>query len=231
MTVEGEKTVMSKIFMKMIVASFFCIVLIMMSGCKERQQENGKWQGHAAEKEVEMKEKTVEHAVFASSTGELIQEKIKKESDEQPVKVTNRKDDGMEKDFIDFSWIERGYEGRLGAIPYELGTDKSTILNTLSEPIDSGYYEGGEFFQFEKETYFFNPLTDQLVAIAIPLEEHQFTIPDIRRALGSPDISEWNLMDDLWMIEYKLDRYRLMFEAVEEDGMVLYVWLREPLDG
>lgn len=132
---------------------------------------------------------------------------------------------------IDFEWIEKGYEGQLDHVDLQLGTTKEELVSKRGTPIDTGYYEGGEFYQYEDVTFFVNPETNTVVAIAMNIADKQTTIKDLKRALGTPDVSEENKMEDLWMLEYRLGKNILMFESKDGDPntIVEFVWLREIL--
>ncbi len=130
---------------------------------------------------------------------------------------------------IDFSWIEKGFKGQLVDTDLPVGTSKEELLAQKGEPLDTGWYEGGLFYQYEEETYFIHPDREVVVAIAKPISKLELNVQDVKKALGNPDIDELNEMEGLWMIEYKIGNYRLMFEAEEQDGAVIYVWLFEQI--
>ncbi|MEB1809884.1 MAG: hypothetical protein LPK26_21755 [Bacillaceae bacterium] len=134
-----------------------------------------------------------------------------------------------DKPMINKDWIEKGLEGHLDHIEFQLGTEKETILASRGDAIDTGFYEGGEFFRYDDATFFINPETDRLVAIALSTEGYELDAAKLKEEFGDPDVSERNEMEGLWMFEYYLDKYSLMFEAEEEDGRILFAWLRERL--
>lgn len=136
------------------------------------------------------------------------------------------------KQTIDFEWIEKGYANQLDNVDLPLGTTKEELLAIRGTPLETGYYEGGEFFQYEDVTFFVNPETNRIVAIAMNIADKQMSIKDLKRALGTPDVSEENKMEGLWMLEYHLGKNILMFESRDNDpkSIVEYVWLRERLD-
>ncbi|MFV8827529.1 hypothetical protein [Alkalihalobacterium sp. APHAB7] len=134
-----------------------------------------------------------------------------------------------DKQLINSDWIEKGFEGQLDHIEFQLGTTKETILSGRGDAMDTGFYEGGEFFRYDDATFFINPETDRLVAIALSTEGYELDAAKLKEVLGSPDVSERNEMEGLWMYEYYLDKYSLIFEAEEEGGKILFTWLRERL--
>lgn len=136
------------------------------------------------------------------------------------------------KNLINFEWIEKGYAGQLGDIELKLRTSREDLLQQRGIPIETGYYEGGEYYQYEDVTFFVNPETNLVVAIAMNIADQQLMIKDIKRALGTPDVSEENKMEDLWMLEYRLGKNILMFEAEDSEPttIVEFVWLREVLE-
>ncbi|WP_209123669.1 hypothetical protein [Alkalihalobacillus sp. BA299] len=128
---------------------------------------------------------------------------------------------------VSFNWIEKGFDGQLDHIEFQLGTEKDEILSKRGNAIETGYYEGGEYFRYDDATFFINPDTDRLVAIALSIEEYDLNGTKLKKILGTPDVSERNEMEGLWMYEYYLDKYTLMFEADNENGKILFAWLRE----
>ncbi|WP_078430595.1 DUF4309 domain-containing protein [Alkalihalobacterium alkalinitrilicum] len=146
--------------------------------------------------------------------------------DDGVVLAANKKTD---KHIVDFSWIEKGLDGQLDDIEFRIGTNKDEILSKRGTAIDTGYYEGGQFFRYDDATFFINPETNQLVAIALSTEDEDLDASKLKKALGTPDVSERNEMEDLWMYEYYLDQYSLMFEADEENGNILFAWLKKRL--
>ncbi|OLO40700.1 hypothetical protein BTR23_04285 [Alkalihalophilus pseudofirmus] len=146
--------------------------------------------------------------------------------DDGVVLAANKKTDTH---IVDFSWIEKGLDGQLDDVEFRIGTNKDEILSKRGTAIDTGYYEGGQFFRYDDATFFINPETNQLVAIALSTEDDDLDASKLKKALGTPDVSERNEMEDLWMYEYYLDQYSLMFEADEENGNILFAWLKKRL--
>ncbi len=130
-------------------------------------------------------------------------------------------------DFLRFSWIEEGYKGFFVPVNQKLGESENEIRKRLGDPESKGNYEGGSYLQYSPITYFINLDTKKSVAIALEMEKKQLTIKDLKRTLGTPDKSEFNEMDGVWMYVYKLGAYELMFEAHSEHAVLTYVWLRE----
>ncbi|WP_148296801.1 hypothetical protein [Halalkalibacter akibai] len=128
--------------------------------------------------------------------------------------------------FLSFSWIEKGYSGIFAPIDTELGIGEMGIRNLLGQPTKEGYYEGGRFLDYSDRTFFINPETNKSVAMAIDVKSYHLKKDDLKRTLGTPDESEFNEMDGLWMFVYKLEDYELMFEAETEDGILSHAWLR-----
>jgi hypothetical protein len=131
--------------------------------------------------------------------------------------------------FLSFSWIEKGYNGVFSPLNTELGQTDMEIREQLGQPINEGSYEGGMFLEYQDATYFINPEIKKNVAIAINIEKYNLTDVDLKRTLGTPDLSEFNEMDGLWMYVYELDEYELMFEAEGEHAILQYTWLKEKL--
>ncbi|WP_216828161.1 hypothetical protein [Alkalihalobacterium elongatum] len=154
-------------------------------------------------------------------------ELLKGNSDTGAVLAANKEEKQINN--IDLSWLEKGSDGQLNNIEFPLGTDKEQILLSRGEAIDTGYYEGGEYFRYEDVTFFINPETNRLVAIALSTEKYDLDGKKLEETLGSPNVSERNEMEGLWMYEYDLGKYSLMFEAKEEEGEILFVWLREKI--
>lgn len=129
--------------------------------------------------------------------------------------------------FISFDWIEKGYTGLLVPTNSNLGQTTAAIIDIHGEPDERGSYEGGDFLKYDKKTFFINPDTGKSVAIALDISEHRLTEQDLKIALGTPDHSELNEMDNYWMYLYNLDDYELMFEAETQEAIIKFVWLRE----
>ena len=127
---------------------------------------------------------------------------------------------------IDFSWVEKAYDGILVGATYPIGTAMNVILSKELPPIEVGSYEGGDYYQFENVTYFAHPIQEEVVAIARPIIELNLTVLDVKKALGNPDVEELNEMEGFGMMEYTIGGNRLMFEFTE-DTVVHYVWLHQ----
>ncbi|WP_078555008.1 hypothetical protein [Bacillus alkalicellulosilyticus] len=127
---------------------------------------------------------------------------------------------------IDFSWIEQGYDGRLDGIPIELNASRQRVIDEMGEPLDSGSYEGGEFLDYGEVTFFINPESETVVAIAVPVSHFEIDATTLYRNLGTPDISELDHMENLWTYHYEIGDNVLLFEAEEEGGTIIYAWLR-----
>ncbi|WP_062048441.1 DUF4309 domain-containing protein [Bacillus sp. JCM 19034] len=134
-----------------------------------------------------------------------------------------------ESEILTFDWIEKGYSGIFAPTNDQLGETYDAIIKREGEPIETGYYEGGVYLQYGEVTYFINPETNKSVAIALQIEDQGLTHKEMKKALGTPDISEMNEMDGYWMFCYDLNEYQLMFEAKSEKDTIEYVWLREIL--
>ncbi|MBP3952202.1 DUF4309 domain-containing protein [Bacillus suaedae] len=129
--------------------------------------------------------------------------------------------------FVSFDWIEEGYTGLFVPANSKLGQATASIIDIYGEPDERGSYEGGDFLTYGKKTFFINPDTGKSVAIALDISEHRLTEQDLKRALGTPDHSELNEMDNFWMYLYNLDDFELMFEAETKEAIIKFVWLRE----
>ncbi|MCL7746282.1 DUF4309 domain-containing protein [Halalkalibacter alkaliphilus] len=129
--------------------------------------------------------------------------------------------------FLSFKWIEEGYNGMFSPIQANIDHSMDKVMEQLGEPRTQGHHEGGVYWEYEQATYFFDPITNKGVAIAIDVEEHQLTSEEMRKQLGTPDQSEMNEMNGYWMFVYKLEDYELLFEAKSEKDIISYAWLRK----
>lgn len=140
-------------------------------------------------------------------------------------------EEGIEEEKIPFNqaFLAGIENGTLLDIELPLGTTREELLAARGEPISLGSYEGGNFYEYDDVTFFINPETDKVVAIAKPIKEMKLTMEDIKYQLGSPDFEGMNEMDGLWMMEYEHNGKIVIFESWEEEGNVEFVWLRERL--
>ncbi|UOE93025.1 DUF4309 domain-containing protein [Alkalihalobacillus sp. LMS39] len=183
------------------------LILILLGGCG---QENGL---ELVDKEkVQINEQEVKTINIASKT----------------VSVEGKEET------LDFTWIEKAYEGYLADIPLAIGTEKEQVLTQFGEPLEEGYYNGGQFLDYTHVTFFINPETNKTSAIAVPFEEHEKVVSDLYHALGTPDIVEYNEMEDFWAYEYHVGKHILQFETKEKEGTIHYAWIRlnfnEPIE-
>ncbi|SDY78984.1 hypothetical protein SAMN05421736_103309 [Evansella caseinilytica] len=112
-----------------------------------------------------------------------------------------------------------------------IGDTKAKLLDTAGEPGEQGMYEGGYFFAYEKATYFVNPDTGRISAIAVSgdivdADAEQWAEAE---AMLSDDLvlAGFNEMDGLWMEIYNWNEFDIMIERVSEDAAPFYIWLTE----
>ncbi len=162
--------------------------------------------------------------IMLAGCGQTQSEEREKESEKGAVTVLSQ-----ENAYLSFSWIEKGYNGVFVPVNQKLGQTEREIKEVVGKPVSEGKYEGGFFLQYENVTYFINPKTKRNVAIALDINSKKLTEVDLKRTLGTPDQSEFNEMDGLWMYVYELDEYELMFEAPAEHAVLSHAWLREKI--
>ncbi|WP_017727096.1 DUF4309 domain-containing protein [Halalkalibacterium ligniniphilum] len=129
--------------------------------------------------------------------------------------------------FLNQSWIEKGYDGKLAPVEIAVGASEQAVAQQLGTPKSTGYYEGGRFQEFAQATFFINEDLERVVAIALDIFSQRLTAAELTEALGSPDESYFDEMDGFWIYAYQLDEYELFFEADKEGGTLQFVWLRE----
>ncbi|WP_227935641.1 DUF4309 domain-containing protein [Alkalihalobacillus deserti] len=161
--------------------------------------------------------------IVLTGCGQSLSEEIEK-VDESIISVLSQK-----QSFLSFSWIEQGFNGVFAPINKKLGQSERELIEKLGRPVSEGNYEGGTFLQYKDITYFFNPDTKKNVAIVIDIKREQLTDEELKRKLGTPDQSEFNEMDGVWMYVYELDEYELIFEASSEHSVLTHAWLKEKI--
>ena len=126
---------------------------------------------------------------------------------------------------INFSWIEKAFYGELEGVTFSLGTIVDKIIAEFGTPKETGFYEGGEYFEYETATYISNPQSREVVAIARPITQFHLNAMNIKKALGTPDVEDYYEMDGLWVLAYTIGDNRLLFEFPDKNSEALYVWL------
>lgn len=110
-----------------------------------------------------------------------------------------------------------------------IGSTKSKLLEVFGEPETEGMYEGGHFYDYGTRTYFVNPETEKVNAIAI-----EGTVLDVDKwdlvedsLTSSIKFEGMNEMEGLWMEIYDWKSYDIMVEREGEKAPPFYIWLTE----
>ncbi len=111
----------------------------------------------------------------------------------------------------------------------DIGDSQDKLYEVVGEPTEEGMYEGGIFADYGHTTFFMNPESKIINAIAIPAEEiKQETLAEIEASLQDHLIEEsFNEMDNLWMELYNWNEYDIMIERIDEVSPPFYIWLTE----
>ncbi|MBB5172254.1 hypothetical protein [Texcoconibacillus texcoconensis] len=120
-------------------------------------------------------------------------------------------------------------EGRLNGsdVTLTLGASKDDVLNRRGSPNETGMYAGGIYMDYQDITYFINPETDQMSAMAMKLEE------DEGEALRSYSTRYESLLrekgmnekDGLWMESYRHGELEWILESEDESSPPKWAWL------
>lgn len=164
----------------------------------------------------------VVHLLVVTGCAQVQSEQMEQESVEIQASILSQK-----QSFLSFSWIEQGYNGVFVPVNEKLGQSETTLRARLGKPISEGNYEGGLFLEYKDVTYFIDPETKKNVAIAISIKREKLTDLDLKRTIGTPDQSQFNEMDGVWMYVYELGDFELMFEAPSERAILSHAWLKE----
>ncbi|MFA9557279.1 hypothetical protein ACERII_08255 [Evansella sp. AB-rgal1] len=110
-----------------------------------------------------------------------------------------------------------------------LGDVRKKLLDVFGEPLEEGMYEGGHFYDYGDKTYFVNPETEQINAIAVPGEKIPENVwLELEESLkDSLKLEGMNEMDGLWMEIYDWKEYDILVERIEEGSSPIYIWLLE----
>lgn len=110
-----------------------------------------------------------------------------------------------------------------------IGFSKEELFAEHGTPESKGMYEGGHFFDYDFLTYFVNPDTEKVVAIALSGDgvstedwvEVEGELADKLKVEGM------NEMEGLWMEIYDWMDYDIMIERESADAPPYYIWLME----
>ncbi|MDQ0253895.1 hypothetical protein J2S74_001267 [Evansella vedderi] len=111
----------------------------------------------------------------------------------------------------------------------DIGSEKSDLIEAFGLPETEGMYEGGEFYDYGNRTYFVNPDTEKVNAIALPGDA--LNMDEWEKAeealYSSIKLEGMNEMEGLWMEIYDWESYDIMIEREEEEAPPFYIWLTE----
>ncbi|MBU9710263.1 hypothetical protein [Evansella tamaricis] len=110
-----------------------------------------------------------------------------------------------------------------------IGSQKEELFSEMGVPLDEGMYNGGYYYSYDTLTYFVNPDTDQINAMAYPGE----ALDEVRWK-AEEEVLEENLkfageneMDGIWMEIYDWNQYDVMIERIKAGDSPFYIWLME----
>ncbi|MFB4164676.1 hypothetical protein ACE1TI_12780 [Alteribacillus sp. JSM 102045] len=106
-----------------------------------------------------------------------------------------------------------------------LNQEKEEIKEALGEPEDEGWFEGGEYMQYGDFTFFFHPVTEKGISVAVETTNKTFDQEKAEDILGSVDRSFWNEMDNMWSEVYEFEDGTITFEKESEEAEhPSYIW-------
>ncbi|MBU9720523.1 MULTISPECIES: hypothetical protein [Bacillaceae] len=111
----------------------------------------------------------------------------------------------------------------------QIGSHEEELYQELGEPLETGMYNGGYYFAYDILTYFVNPDSEKVNAMAFPgealdLAEWQQVEAEIQHDLKYTGLNE---MDGLWNEIYDWEEYDLMIERDTKEEGPMYLWLME----
>ncbi|MDQ0298949.1 hypothetical protein J2S78_001369 [Salibacterium salarium] len=107
-----------------------------------------------------------------------------------------------------------------------LEKSEKDIQEAYGEPDESGWYEGGEFLQYDQFTYFIHPESNRAESVAV--QDVSLKQADINERLGSADKRYENKMEGLWTEEYNYNDGKIVVEkASESSEEVMCIWFRK----
>ncbi|MDG5789502.1 hypothetical protein QA612_18750 [Evansella sp. AB-P1] len=156
------------------------------------------------------------------SEGEDWQNNEKELSNTNIIPVSNKtyEDESDEQDYMEATFIDK---------EVQIGDGKDVLLKVQGEPNERGMYQGGYYFDYGMRTYFVNPETEKINAIAVPKkylnmdkwkESEKSLLPDLK-------LEGLNEMDGLWMEIYDWREYDVMIEREQKGDEPFCVWLLE----
>ncbi|WP_100404645.1 DUF4309 domain-containing protein [Bacillus solitudinis] len=129
--------------------------------------------------------------------------------------------------FLSFSWIEQGFYGIFEPLKLKIGTTSNELIKQFGDPENVDVYEGGIAWIYDDSTFLINSETKKVVASALNIKKKQLTTDHLKKALGTPDLTELDEMDGYLIYYYYLDDYELSFETDEESGSLIYAWFKQ----
>lgn len=156
------------------------------------------------------------------------------EEDVQPSDESNVDGNGKDYDSVDGEKsVEMDVDDFITALfihgDIQIGDTKDMLLEKHGPPEAEGMYEGGEFLDYGKLTYFVNPDTNKINAIAVPGEELDIDKWNVveEALVTSLKMEGMNEMEGLWMEIYDWGTYDIMVEREAEDAAPYYIWLMD----
>lgn len=137
------------------------------------------------------------------------------------VKVTGNNSEEKKDSFTDY--INQEFTN----FKISLGDSEEKIKELYGVPIETGYYEGGRFFDYEEVTFMVNPDTEKVVAIVKKERKKEMYPHDVKTLLGEPDFEGMNDMDGFWLLSYTSSNKQLLFEFKSPDSAIEFIWYRE----
>ncbi|WP_026690108.1 hypothetical protein [Alteribacter aurantiacus] len=107
-----------------------------------------------------------------------------------------------------------------------LGDMKKDVRDIQDPLVDEGYYNGGHFFDYGTYTYFVDPESNQVNAIAVKGENiNDIDVEQLTEELEGQNVfSGQNEMDHTWMEIYETNGKDIIIERDEKGGEPLVIW-------
>lgn len=95
------------------------------------------------------------------------------------------------------------------------------MFGTWGEPQRTGKRQT-QFDAWFDYNYFFSP-NQTVYAIGVSGETINYSVEEVKKALGQPSYEGLSFIVDGWELNYKVGEYVLFFEADKKDGTVHYL--------
>ncbi|UCZ51899.1 hypothetical protein LGQ02_13665 [Bacillus shivajii] len=151
-------------------------------------------------------------------TTKIIDKKINEEKIKANRSASNK--ENKEQSYIEELFLQNNVD---------IGDSMDKLYSKMGNPNEEGMYEGGIYADYGKETFFINPDTNKINAIALPAEKiDEKFLSEVENSLkGNVIMEAFNEMENLWLEIYDWKSYNVMIERKEQKSSPIYIWLTE----